>query len=138
MGISKNDKNAYWRYHFRSSFFFLKKNPFILKRFQNVMTFLGPLPLSGKNLQATVLVLAHVLRDIKCFMKHLQGATCMGVRVGQPDLIHSLLFAWPLKNMEYFSEVLGLRFMRFIDIFQLTAKSIVWKPFICYLVISVY
>ena len=46
----------------QQNFFFpLKKHSFILKGFQNVMTFIGPLTFSGKYLQMPVFVLAQLL-----------------------------------------------------------------------------
>lgn len=49
--------------NYTTEFFFfpLKKHSFILKGFQNVMTFIGPLTFSGKYLQMPVFVLAQLL-----------------------------------------------------------------------------
>ena len=60
-------------------FFFLKKHSFILKGFQNVMTFIGPLTFSGKYLQMPGFVLAQLLVcSIESFVKHLLSATYLG------------------------------------------------------------
>lgn len=108
MGLLMKDKNipceedGRFGSNYTTFFFFLKKHSFILKGFQNVMTFIGPLTFSGKYLQMPGFVLAQLLVcSIESFVKHLLSATYLEAKMRHKkdiqDSLYSVLFSFFLS-----------------------------------------